>query len=122
MYHQITSNKRKSIIVVVGFLAVWLLAGLVIGEIGTGSTGGAIAGTVVLGLLGAGAALYAYYFGAPTVLFELDENPHRMPRVDGDSSGEARIEVDVGAAVSQYSRSRDRSLSIQPNSFRFTSN
>src|SRR5438874_9254632 len=68
MYHQITSNKRKSIIVVVGFLAVWLLAGLVIGEVGTGRTGGAIVGTVVLGLLGVGAALYAYYLGAPTVL------------------------------------------------------
>src|SRR6266581_734145 len=68
MYHQITSNKRKSVIVVVGFLAVWLLAGFVIGEIGSASTGGAIVGTVVLGLLGVGAALYAYYLGAPTVL------------------------------------------------------
>src|SRR6266849_2576081 len=68
MYHQITSNKRKSVIVVIGFLAVWLLAGLVIGEIGTASTSGAIVGTVVLGLLGVGAALYAYYLGAPTVL------------------------------------------------------
>jgi len=37
---------------VIGFLAVWLLAGLVIGEIGTASTSGAIVGTVVLGLLG----------------------------------------------------------------------
>ena len=60
MYHQITSNKRKSVIVVVLFLAVWLLAGLVIGEIGTATTSGAIVGTVVLGLLGVGAALYAY--------------------------------------------------------------
>src|SRR5713101_6271456 len=68
MYHQITSNKRKSVIVVIGFLAVWLLAGLVIGEIGTASTSGAVVGTVVLGILGVGAALYAYYLGAPTVL------------------------------------------------------
>src|SRR5213080_4439066 len=68
MYHQITSNKRKSVIVVVGFLALWLLAGFVIGEIGTASTEGAIVGTVVLGLLGIGAALYAYYLGASTVL------------------------------------------------------
>src|SRR6266702_3432574 len=68
MYHQITSNKRKSVVVVVCFLAVWLLAGFVIGEIGSASTGGAIVGTVVLGLLGVGAALYAYYLGAPTVL------------------------------------------------------
>lgn len=68
MYHQISSNKRKSVIVVVGFLAVWLLAGFAIGAIGTADTSGAIVGTVVLGLLGAGAALYAYYLGAPTVL------------------------------------------------------
>src|SRR4029077_1977667 len=68
MYHQITSNKRKSVIVVIGFLAVVLLAGRVIGEIGPASTSGAIVGTVVLGLLGVGAALYAYYLGAPTVL------------------------------------------------------
>src|SRR5438094_531381 len=61
-------NKRKSVIVVVGFLALWLLAGFVIGEIGTASTEGAIVGTIVLGLLGIGAALYAYYLGASTVL------------------------------------------------------
>src|SRR5207253_10867353 len=68
MYHQITSNKRKSVIVVVGFLALWLLAGFVIGEIGTASTERAIVGTLVLGLLGIGAALYAYYLGSSTVL------------------------------------------------------
>src|SRR5438093_12288841 len=74
MYHQITSNKRKSVIVVVGFLALWLLAGFVIGEIGTASTEGAIVGTIVLGLLGIGAALYAYYLGAPTVLSAMGEH------------------------------------------------
>jgi heat shock protein HtpX len=68
LYHQIASNKRKSVIIVVLFLAVWLLAGFVIGDIGTASAGGAVTGTIILGLLGAGAALYAYYLGAPTVL------------------------------------------------------
>lgn len=68
MYHQIASNKRKSVIIVVLFLAVWLLAGFVIGGLATTDSGGAIIGTVVLGLLGVLAALYAYYLGAPTVL------------------------------------------------------
>ncbi|TMC39413.1 MAG: protease [Chloroflexi bacterium] len=67
MYHQIARNKRNSIIVIAGFLVVWLAAGLVIGALASGE-GGAIAGAVVLGILGAGAALYAYYFGAATVL------------------------------------------------------
>ena len=67
MYHQISRNKRNSIIVVVLFLIVWLLAGFVIGEF-AGGTGYAVAGAIVLGLLGIGAALYSYYFGAATVL------------------------------------------------------
>ena len=68
MYHQIARNKRNSIFVIVGFLAVWLLAGFVIGGIAYGSTGGAIGGMIVLGALGVLAALYAYYFGSATVL------------------------------------------------------
>ena len=67
MYHQIARNKRNSIIVIAGFLVVWLAAGLVIGALASGE-GGAIAGAIVLGILGVGAALYAYYFGAATVL------------------------------------------------------
>jgi heat shock protein HtpX len=67
MYHQIASNKRKSVIVIIAFLAVWLLAGLIIGELAYGN-GGAIAGAVILGLLGVAAACYSYYFGAATVL------------------------------------------------------
>ena len=67
MYHQIARNKRNSVIVVIGFLAVWLLAGFLIGEIAYGS-GGAIAGAIVLGLLGVGAALFSYYLGSATVL------------------------------------------------------
>src|SRR5260370_7727602 len=67
MYHQISRNKRNSIIVVALFLAVWLLAGFVIGEF-AGGTGYAIAGAIVLGVLGALASLYSYYYGSATVL------------------------------------------------------
>jgi heat shock protein HtpX len=67
MYHQITRNKRNSIIVVTLFLVVWILAGFVIGLF-AGSTSTAIIGAVILGLLGAGAALFSYYYGAATVL------------------------------------------------------
>ena len=67
MYHQIASNKRNSVLVIVGFLLVWLIVGVIIGWLAYGG-GGAIAGAIVLGLLGVGAALYAYYFGAATVL------------------------------------------------------
>jgi heat shock protein HtpX len=67
MYHQITRNKRNSLIVVVLFLAVWLLAGFVIGEFAGGTTY-AISGAIILGILGVLAALYSYYFGSATVL------------------------------------------------------
>jgi heat shock protein HtpX len=68
MYHQIARNKRNSIIVVVLFLAFWLLAGAVIGLFASANTEGAIGGAIVLGLLGLGAAAFSYYFGAATVL------------------------------------------------------
>jgi heat shock protein HtpX len=67
MYHQIARNKRNSVIVIICFLAVWLLAGLIIGEIAYGSSG-AVLGAVILLLLGIAAALFSYYFGAATVL------------------------------------------------------
>jgi heat shock protein HtpX len=67
MYHQITRNKRNSIVVVTGFLLVWLLAGFVIGEF-AGGLSYAITGAIILGVLGVLAALYSYYFGAATVL------------------------------------------------------
>ncbi len=67
MYHQIARNKRNSVIVIIVFLAVWLAAGLIIGWLASGE-GGAVVGAIALGLLGVGAALYAYYFGAATVL------------------------------------------------------
>ncbi len=67
MYHQIARNKRNSVIVIIAFLAVWLLAGLIIGELAYGN-GGAISGAIILGLLGVGAALFSYYYGSQTVL------------------------------------------------------
>ena len=67
MYHQIARNKRNSIIVVLAFLAVWIIVGLIIGWLASGE-GGAVAGAIVLGALAIGAALYAYYFGSATVL------------------------------------------------------
>jgi heat shock protein HtpX len=67
MYHQIARNKRNSLIVVVLFLVVWLLAGFVIGEFG-GGLSTAIFGAIILGILGVCAALYSYYFGSATVL------------------------------------------------------
>src|SRR6267143_1590787 len=67
MYHQIARNKRNSILVVVLFLTVWLLAGLLIGELSYG-TSGAVLGAIVLGILGICAALYSYFLGSATVL------------------------------------------------------
>src|SRR3979409_2435454 len=67
MYHQIARNRRNSIIVVVLFLIVWLLAGFVIGELSYGTSGGVLGG-IVLGILGVCAALYSYYLGSATVL------------------------------------------------------
>jgi heat shock protein HtpX len=74
MYHQIARNKRNSVIVIIGFLLVWLAAGLVIGWLADGQ-GGAVAGAIILGLLGVGAALYAYYLGSATVLSAMGAKP-----------------------------------------------
>ena len=67
MYHQITRNKRKSIVIVALFLLVWLAAGFIIGVIAGGTSYG-IVGAIILGVLGVLAALYSYYFGSATVL------------------------------------------------------
>src|SRR6266566_4422730 len=83
MYHQIAHNKRNSIILVALFLVVWLLAGFVIGEFG-GGTSTAIAGAIILGLLGLGAAAFSYYFGAATVLAAA--GAHDADRVNTSSS------------------------------------
>ena len=68
MYHQIARNKRNSVIVIAGFLLVWLAAGAILGLIAIGGGGGAVAGAIVLGILGVCSALWAYYLGASTVL------------------------------------------------------
>jgi heat shock protein HtpX len=83
MYHQITRNKRSSVIVIVGFLAVWLLAGVIVGSIGYGSSG-AIVGAAILLLLGIGAALFSYYFGSATVLAAVgaqEADPHQYQQL-----------------------------------------
>ena len=83
MYHQISRNKRNSLIVVVLFIAVWLLAGFVIGEFG-GDLNTAILGAVILGILGVGAALYSYYFGSATVLAAAgahEADPHQYQQL-----------------------------------------
>ena len=83
MYHQIARNKRNSIIVIIGFLAVWLLAGLLIGDIAYG-TGGAISGAIILGLLGVAAAMFSYYFGSRTVLSAVgarEADPHQFQQL-----------------------------------------
>jgi len=67
MYHQIARNKRNSIIVITGFLLVWLLAGFVVGEF-AGGLSYAVTGAIILGILGVLAALYSYYLGSATVL------------------------------------------------------
>ncbi|MGH7765335.1 MAG: M48 family metallopeptidase [Candidatus Dormibacteraceae bacterium] len=83
MYHQIARNKRNSIIVIIGFLAIWLIAGLIIGELAYG-TNGAIAGAIILALLGVGAAMFSYYFGAATVLAAAgarEADPHQFQQL-----------------------------------------
>jgi heat shock protein HtpX len=83
VYHQIASNKRKSIIVIVGFLLVWLAVGAIVGVIAWGGSG-AIAGAIILGLLGAGAALYSYFFGSATVLAAMgaqEANPQQYQQL-----------------------------------------
>lgn len=83
MYHQIARNKRNSVIVIIGFLAVWLIAGLIIGELAYGSSG-AIAGAVILALLGVAAAMFSYYFGSATVLAAVgaqEADPHQFQQL-----------------------------------------
>src|SRR5438309_19607 len=74
MYHQIARNKRNSVIVIAGFLLVWLAVGAIVGALASGGNG-AIAAAIVLGILGICAALYAYYFGSATVLSAMGAQP-----------------------------------------------
>jgi len=68
MYHQIAHNKRVSVVVIVAFVGVWVLAGLVIGGLLGRGWAGAITGAVVLTLVAVAGILFSYYFGAGTVL------------------------------------------------------
>src|SRR5438309_9632302 len=74
MYHQIARNKRNSVIVIAGFLLVWLAVGAIVGALASGGSA-AIAAAIVLGILGICAALYAYYFGSATVLSAMGAQP-----------------------------------------------
>src|SRR2546429_1305922 len=83
MYHQIARNKRNSIVVIAGFLLVWLAVGLIVGGIAYGGSG-AIVGTIVLGLLGGAVALDASYCGAATVLAAMgaeEANPQQYQQL-----------------------------------------
>ncbi len=83
MYHQIARNKRNSIIVIGGFLLVWLAVGAIVGLIASGESG-AIVGAIILGILGVGAALYAYYLGSATVLAAMgaqEANPQQYQQL-----------------------------------------
>jgi heat shock protein HtpX len=83
MYHQIARNKRNSIIVIVGFLLVWLAVGAIVGVIAGGGSG-AIGGAIILGILGICAALYAYYLGSATVLAAMgaqEANPQQFQQL-----------------------------------------
>jgi heat shock protein HtpX len=55
------------VIVIIGFLTLWLLAGALVGGIAYGGSG-AVTGAILLLILGIGAALFSYYFGSATVL------------------------------------------------------
>jgi heat shock protein HtpX len=83
MYHQIARNKRNSILVTAGFLLVWLAVGAIVGLIASGGSG-AITGAIVLGILGVGAALYAYFLGSATVLAAMgaqEANPQQYQQL-----------------------------------------
>jgi len=68
MYHQIAHNKRVSALVIVAFVAVWVVAGLLIGGLVGRSWGSAIGGAVVLTFFALLGILFTYYFGSGTVL------------------------------------------------------
>ena len=48
MYHQIARNKRNSILVVIGFLVVWLAVGLIVGWLADGQVGAVPDGEAVI--------------------------------------------------------------------------
>src|ERR1051325_2529837 len=119
MYHQISRNKRNSVIVIVGFLLVWLVVGLIVGWLADGN-GGAIAGAIALTLLGVGAALYAYYLGSATVLSAMgarEADPHQYQQLHnvvqalaiGDGLPLPKVYVIDDASPNAFATGRDPS-------------
>jgi heat shock protein HtpX len=117
MYHQISRNKRNSVLVIIGFLLVWLVVGLIVGWLAYGN-GGAIAGAIVLTLMGVGAALYAYYLGSATVLSAMgarEADPHQYQQLHnivqalaiGDGLPLPKVYVIEDASPNAFATGRD---------------
>lgn len=68
MLHQISHNRRMSVIVMLVFVAAWLLIGFAAGYLAGGSLSGAVAGAAALAGLAFLGALYSYFFGGATAL------------------------------------------------------
>lgn len=81
MYHQISRNKRASLVVLGGFILAWLGVGVVVGVlVGRGS--GLVAGAVVFAIIGVLVAAGGYFFGGGTVLAlagAQPADPHQYP-------------------------------------------
>ena len=67
MYHQIARNKRKSVIVIVGFFIIWAAIGYLIGFIASGVSGG-IAGIGIAAIAALLVVLWSVTAGAQSVL------------------------------------------------------
>jgi heat shock protein HtpX len=87
MLHEIARNKRKSVVVIVGFFLVWIGAGVGIGKLATLSsadTSGMIAGGVIAGILALLAILWALTMGQFTVLKAsgaVEVSPQQAPQL-----------------------------------------
>lgn len=83
MLHQISHNKRMSLVVMAIFMLAWLVIGFLAGLL-TRSLAGAIAGAVLLALLALAGAAYSYRFGDSTVLAvsgAQEADPARYPEL-----------------------------------------
>jgi heat shock protein HtpX len=68
MIHQITRNRRKSVLVMVLFLLFWLAAGYLLGLLFAHDAGVALLGMTLFGLLAVAGIFYSYFFGDRAVL------------------------------------------------------
>lgn len=83
MLHQISHNKRMSLVVMGIFMVAWLVIGFLAGLL-TRSLAGAIAGALLLALLALAGAAYSYRFGDATVLAvsgAQEADPARYPEL-----------------------------------------